>query len=164
MASPAFVVAVEADECGAFCPRFSGGGSTGARPARHLLTLHSADDAAAVLSLPQPRRSVPLPFARRPGVPSLTFLPPSRNFLPLLPRKLRYLALEDAYVSDRFAASFEAAASRAEVEPDAFVVAVDAEVAADDIVVTLQHSFLTFLRHWPWKLPRFLRTMQRQHF
>ncbi|MDT8652509.1 hypothetical protein RRJ00_26420, partial [Escherichia coli] len=42
------------------------------------------------------------------------------------------LALDDAFVSDDFAASFEAAASRAEVAAsDAFVVAVDAEVAAD---------------------------------
>ncbi|GDO77443.1 hypothetical protein BvCmsNSNP029_05054 [Escherichia coli] len=32
------------------------------------------------------------------------------------------------------------------------------------IVVTLPHSFLTFSRHRHWWPPRFLRTLQRQHF
>ncbi|WP_181823496.1 hypothetical protein, partial [Escherichia coli] len=78
------------------------------------------------------------------------------------------LALEAALVSDDFAASFEADASRAEVAAsDAFVVAVDAEVAADccdAAAFTLPHSFLTFLPQRHWWPPRFLRTLQRQHF
>ncbi|WP_407230869.1 hypothetical protein [Escherichia coli] len=86
VASPAFVVAVEADDA-ALSPIFRRRWHW-LRPARHLLTLLLADDAAAVLSLPQP----PLcPAAvSEDSRSSLTFLPPSRNFLPLLPRKLRY--------------------------------------------------------------------------
>ncbi|MCW7363617.1 hypothetical protein OHD47_28265 [Escherichia coli] len=45
---------------------------------------------------------------------------------------------------------------------DAFVVAVDAEVAAD--CVTLPHSFLTFSLQRHWWPPRFWRTLQRRHF
>ncbi|MGR4536581.1 hypothetical protein K8R22_24505 [Escherichia coli] len=93
------------------------------------------------MSLPQPRRSVPLPFQKT-GV-RLGRFAAFAEFPAAVAEEAALLALEAALVSDDFAASFEAAASRAEVAAsDAFVVAVDAEVAAD--FVTLQHSFQIF--------------------
>ncbi|VUF53544.1 hypothetical protein H3V35_gp24 [Escherichia phage ev099] len=59
------------------------------RPARHLLTRHWQTTQPLFLSLPQLRRSVPLP-SQKTWRSSRTFLPPSRNLLPPLPRKLRY--------------------------------------------------------------------------
>ncbi|NNR42814.1 hypothetical protein GBS42_11115, partial [Escherichia coli] len=59
------------------------------RPARHLLTRHWQMMQPLFLSLPQLRHSVPLPFQKT-WRSSRTSLPPSRNFLPPLPRKLHY--------------------------------------------------------------------------
>src|SRR5699024_2319256 len=62
------------------------------RPARHLLTRHWQTTQPLFLSLPQPRRSVPLPFQKTWRL-SQTSLPPSRNCLPPLPRKRHYWRL-----------------------------------------------------------------------
>lgn len=83
VASPAFVVAVEADDA-ALSADFPA-----AVAARHLLTRHWQTTQPLFLSLPQLRRSVPLP-SQKTWRSSRTFLPPSRNLLPPLPRKLRY--------------------------------------------------------------------------
>ncbi|KDV60079.1 hypothetical protein BU64_30260 [Escherichia coli O128:H2 str. 2011C-3317] len=101
------------------------------------------------MSLRQLRRSVPAAVSEDLAFVSDVFAA-FANFLPPLPRKAALLALKDAFVSDDFAASFEAAASRAEVAAsDAFVIAVDAEVAAD-CSDGCGISFLTFSPHRHW--------------
>ncbi len=87
VASPAFVVAVEADDAALSADFPAAVALAEACPA--LVDAALADDAAAVFEPAAAEALCPAAVSedRR---SSLTFLPPSRNFLPLLPRKLRY--------------------------------------------------------------------------
>ncbi len=98
---PAFVVAVEADDAALsadFPARWHW-----LRPARHLLTRHWQIMRRCFLSLPQLRRSVPLPF-QKPGVRLGRFCH-LRRICCRRCREAALLALEAAFVSDDFAAS-----------------------------------------------------------
>ncbi|MFO6484938.1 hypothetical protein ACLBR5_20720 [Escherichia coli] len=87
VASPAFVVAAEADDA-ALSADFPA--AVALAEASSALTDASRDDDAAAVSEPAAAEAlVPLPFQKT-WRSSQTSLPPSRNFLPPLPRKLRY--------------------------------------------------------------------------
>ncbi len=74
------------------------------RPARHLLTRHWQTTQPLFLSLPQLRRSVPLP-SQKTGV-RLGRFAAFAEFPAAVAEEAALLALEDAFVSDDFAASF----------------------------------------------------------
>ncbi|SRC03894.1 Uncharacterised protein [Escherichia coli] len=118
------------------------------RPARHLLTLHWQTTQPLFLSLPQPRRSVPLPFQKT-WRSSLTFLPPSRNLLSPLPRKLRcwrsrlrsfLMILPPLLKLTHPGLRWQLLTLSWSRWMQKWLL----------IVVTLPHSFLTFSRHWHW--------------
>ncbi|GHL90529.1 hypothetical protein ECZU38_06030 [Escherichia coli] len=106
-----------------------------------------ADDAAAVLSLPQPRRSVPLPFQKT-GV-RLGRFAAFAEFPAAVAEEAALLALDDAFVSDDFAASLRPPhpGLRWQLLTLSWSRWMQKWL---QIFVTLQHSFLTFSRHWHW--------------
>ncbi|GDE96566.1 hypothetical protein HmCmsJML291_04407 [Escherichia coli] len=118
------------------------------RPARHLLTRHWQIMQPLFLSLPQPRRSVPLPFQKT-WRSSLTFLPPSRNFLPLLPRKLRYWRsrMRSFLMISLPLLRPPHPGLRWQLLTPLWSLRMQKWL---QIFVTLPHSFLTFSRHWHW--------------